>query len=133
MSRPLTVLITNACHYAGPGSVPVLLRDHGTVYCHDPSFGDAARARSFEVDHPGSIALSAGSPAGIADELAARGATIETVVHNDVHPNTLLPIERIPPEMLQAAFEALLLFPVERRSPRRCRWGGSAGRRRSAN
>ncbi len=108
----MSVLMTNVCQYTGPGSVPVLLREHGKLYCHDRSFADSVVARRFETEHAGAVALAAQGPHAIADELAGRGLDVETVIHNDVHPNTPLPIEEIPTEMLQAAFDALLLFPV---------------------
>lgn len=60
------VLLTHACRYAGPGIVPVLLRDGRTVLCHDGSFVDAAAARRFESEHAGAVALAAQSPAAIA-------------------------------------------------------------------
>lgn len=109
----MSVLMTHVCQYTGPGSVPVLLREHRELYCHDESFVDPVAARRFENEHPGALALAAQHPQALADELSARGLKVETVVHNDVHPNTPLPIEEIPTEMLQAAFEALLLFPVQ--------------------
>ncbi len=107
------VLLTHACRYAGPGIVPVLLRDGRTLLCHDGSFADAAAARRFESEHAGAVALAAQSPAAIAEELRARGASPESVVHNDVHPNTPRPIGEIPVAELQASFDALLLFPFE--------------------
>jgi NAD(P)-dependent dehydrogenase (short-subunit alcohol dehydrogenase family) len=106
------VLMTNVCQYTGPGSVPVLLREHGELYCHDGSFADPVAARRFETEHSGAVALAAQTPKALADELAARGTAIETVIHNDVHPNTPLPIEEISLEMFQAAFDDLLLFPT---------------------
>jgi len=109
----MSVLMTNVCQYTGPGSVPVLLREHRELYCHDNSFVDPVAARRFENEHPGALTLTAQDPQALADELAARGLKVETVVHNDVHPNTPLPIETIPTEMLQAAFDALLLFPAQ--------------------
>lgn len=108
----MSALLTNARQYAGPGSVPVLLRERGTLYCHDASFVDPAVARNFESEHAGAVALAAQTPLALADELAARAIALETVVHNDVYPNTPLPVEEIPTEMLRAAFDALLLFPV---------------------
>lgn len=109
----MTVLLTNACQYAGPGSVPVLLRDHGSLYCHDANFADSSAAQRFESENSGAIALAAQTPFALAEELSAKDVAIETVVHNDVHPNTPLPIEEIPTEMLQAAFDALLIFPIQ--------------------
>lgn len=109
----MTVLLTNVCQYVGPGSVPILLRDHGALYCHDASFVDPSAAQNFEAEHIGAVALAAQTPRALADELTARGVVVETVIHNDVHPNKPLPIEEIPTEMLQAAFDALLLFPVQ--------------------
>lgn len=108
----MSVLMTNVCQYTGPGSVPVLLREHPAIYCHDSSFVDPAVARQFETEHPGAVALTAQTPLAITDELASLGIGAETVIHNDVHPNTPLPIEEIPLEMLQASFEALFLFPA---------------------
>ena len=109
----MTVLLTHARQYAGPGVVPVLLRDRCEPYCHDASFVDPEAARTFEAQHPGAIALRAQTPAAIADELSARGVSPDAVVHNDVHPNTPRPIGEIPTEELQAAFDALLRFPFE--------------------
>jgi NAD(P)-dependent dehydrogenase (short-subunit alcohol dehydrogenase family) len=109
----MDVLLTHARQYAGPGIVPVLLREGARLLCHDPGFADAAAARRFESEHPGALALAARAPAEIAEELAARGASPEAVVHNDVHPNDPRPIESIPAEALQASFDALLRFPFE--------------------
>jgi NAD(P)-dependent dehydrogenase (short-subunit alcohol dehydrogenase family) len=108
----MSVLMTNVCQYTGPGSVPVLLREHGELHCHDGSFVDPVAARRFEAEHSGAVALAAQTPQALADELAARGIAIATVIHNDVHPNAPLPIEEIPPEMFEAAFDALVLFPI---------------------
>jgi hypothetical protein len=41
----MRVLVTNVTQYAGPGTIPVLLRDGCDVLCHDGSFTDPA-ARS---------------------------------------------------------------------------------------
>lgn len=109
----MDVLLTNACQYAGPGTVPVLLRDRARLCCHDTSFVDPDVARSFEARHRGATALKAQTPAAIADELLARSVSPEAVVHNDVHPNTPRPIGEIPTEELQASFDALLRFPFE--------------------
>jgi len=108
----MPVLMTNVCQYTGPGSVPILLREHSALYCHDSGFVDPERARRFETEYPGAIALSAQTPQALADALASLGIVVDTVIHNDVHPNTPMPIEQIPLEMLQASFEALLLFPA---------------------
>lgn len=45
----MSVLMTNVCHCTGPGTVPVLLRNHGAPYCHDGSFADSAAGRRFEI------------------------------------------------------------------------------------
>jgi NAD(P)-dependent dehydrogenase (short-subunit alcohol dehydrogenase family) len=109
----MTVLLTHACQYTGPGIVPVLLRDRRRLFCHDTSFVDPDAARNFETRHGGAVALKGQTPAAIADELIATGASPDAVIHNDVHPNTPRPIGEIPTELLQAAFDALLRFPFE--------------------
>lgn len=108
----MTILLTHVCQYTGPGSVPVLLREHGRLYCHDRSFADAAAARDFEAAHPGAVALAAQSPEALVAELSGRGVAVDTVIHNDVHPNAPLPIEDIPLATFEAGFSALLLFPL---------------------
>lgn len=108
----MSVLMTNVCQYTGPGSVPVLLRERGGMYCHDAGFTDPAAARRFEAEHPGAVALAAQTPQALADELAAGRIAIDTIIHNDVHPNTPQPIDEIPLATLQASFDALLLFPA---------------------
>jgi NAD(P)-dependent dehydrogenase (short-subunit alcohol dehydrogenase family) len=108
----MSILMTHACQYAGPGSVPVLLREHGQLYCHDAGFSQETAAHAFEQANRGAVALRAQSPEALAEELARRGVAIDAVVHNDVHPNTPMPIEHIAPAAMQAGFEALLLFPM---------------------
>lgn len=105
--------MTHVCQYTGPGSIPVLLRDFGTVYCHDASFRNGDTAKRFEMDNPGTVALISQTPGDLIAEVAKRGLTIDTVIHNDVHPNVPLPIEEIPQTMFQTSLAALLLFPVE--------------------
>ena len=109
----MTVLMTHVCHYTGPGTVPILLRNHGRLYCHDRSFADPALAQRYEHENPGTVALRGQTPSELAAELGHLGIAIETVVLNDVHPNTPMPIEAIPIAMFQEAFAALMLFPVE--------------------
>jgi NAD(P)-dependent dehydrogenase (short-subunit alcohol dehydrogenase family) len=106
------VLMTNVMQYAGPGTIPALLREHDKIYCHDRRFADEDELKGFESAHPGAIGLRAQTPELIAKELSERKGLIGTVIHNDVHPNQPLPVEDIPVEMFQAAFEALMLFPL---------------------
>lgn len=105
--------MTNVCHYAGPGTIPILLRDFGSVYCHDASFVDLVAAKTFEEQNPGAKALSAQTPQSITNELTLKQVSVEVVIHNDVLPNTPLPLEEIPLAMFQESFAALTLFPVE--------------------
>lgn len=65
--------MTHVCQYVGPGSVPVLLRDHPKVYCHDVSFVDPIAVKNYEAAHPGTVALSAQSPQALVAELENRG------------------------------------------------------------
>jgi NAD(P)-dependent dehydrogenase (short-subunit alcohol dehydrogenase family) len=108
----VSALLTHARQFAGPGAVPVLLRQGVPLLAHDASFAEAGARRRFEAEHPGAVALAGQDPQALADELASRGVAVETVIHNDVHPNTPSPIEEIPLERLRSAFEALLLFPA---------------------
>jgi len=106
----MNILMTHVCQYTGPGSVPVLLREHGQLYCHDLSFADPDKARAFEQAHAGAVALAGQTPEALAAELQETG--IDTVIHNDAHPNFPMPVEQIPAAVWQASFEALLLFPM---------------------
>jgi len=107
----MTTLLTHACQYVGPGAVPVLVREGHRLYGHDSSFADAAAAHAFEVANPGVVALRGQAPIDIAEGLAARGVEVETVISNDVYPNTPQPIEDVSLETLRASIEALLVFP----------------------
>jgi NAD(P)-dependent dehydrogenase (short-subunit alcohol dehydrogenase family) len=107
----MTTLLTHACQYAGPGAVPVLLREGHRLYCHDSSFADSSAAQAFEAANPGAVALRAQSPDEIAEEFAMRGVDVETVISNDVYPNTPRPIEEVSLDTLRASIEALLVFP----------------------
>jgi 3-oxoacyl-[acyl-carrier protein] reductase len=108
----VSALLTHARQFAGPGAAPVLLRQGVPLLAHDASFAEAGARRRFEAEHPGAVALAGQDPRALADELASRGVSVETVIHNDVHPNAPGPIEEIPLERLRSAFEALLLFPA---------------------
>lgn len=108
----MSLLITNVVQYTGPGALPVLLRDHERVFCHDRSFADPERASSFMAEQPKAVALCGQTPDALVGELAAMGVGIDAVVHNDVHPNMPLPLEETPVAAYQAAFEALFLFPL---------------------
>lgn len=109
----MSILLTHATQYCGPGCVPVLLREHAQLWAHDPSFVDQDRARAFEAAHPGAVALGARDAPGLLALLAERGLRPQCVVHNDVHPNHPLPIENIPLAHWQASLQDLLLFPIQ--------------------
>ena len=108
----MNVLMTHVCQYTGPGSVPVLLREHGRLFCHDLSFADPAKAHAFALANPGAVALAGQTPEALVAELQAAGVGIDTVIHNDAHPNHPMPVEQIPAAIWQASFEALLIFPL---------------------
>jgi 3-oxoacyl-[acyl-carrier protein] reductase len=105
------VLITHVEQYAGPGAVPVFLREGMHLYCHDASFADHNIARAYEGSHPGAIALHGQTPEALMSELAERAVDLDVVVSNDVYPNTPFAIEDVPMDMLRNSFEALLVFP----------------------
>jgi NAD(P)-dependent dehydrogenase (short-subunit alcohol dehydrogenase family) len=84
----------------------------GPLYCHDHSFTDHASRLAFEAKHAGAVALSASTPSNLYSEIQSRNLSIDTIVHNDVHPNQPLPVEAIPLDSFQSAFNALFLFPV---------------------
>jgi len=113
----MPVLVTNVCEYTGPGVVPALLRDHAVVFCHDRSFANVAARHSFEAAHPGAVALSGQTPSELVTQLGSSphlaSVPLTAVVHNDVHPNTPLPIEAIPADHFQGAWQALYMFPVQ--------------------
>ncbi len=109
----MSILMTHVCQYTGPGAIAVLLRDHGKVFCHDVSFADEGNAKRFEATNPGTFAIRAQTAKDITAELDTLGTSIETVIHNDAHPNSPLPIEQIPRQMFHDSFEVLLLFPIE--------------------
>ncbi|MBI1892396.1 MAG: SDR family oxidoreductase [Burkholderiales bacterium] len=106
-----TLLLTHAKHYVGPGALPVLLREGMQVLCHDESFADTEAARAFEANFPGAVALRAQSPEGLIDELQQKKLAIDTLISNDVFPNSPHPIEELDVNTLRSSFEALLVFP----------------------
>jgi 3-oxoacyl-[acyl-carrier protein] reductase len=107
----MSILITHATQYAGPGSVDALRKPHPQIFCHDASFADPRLAAAFEQAHAGTLALTAQDPEAIAAELQQRGAAIETLIHNDVYPNQPAAIEKVHLDALRASIEALLVFP----------------------
>lgn len=109
----MSILLTNVTQYAGPGTLPVLLRDHERVFCHDRSFTDPEIARRFMAEHPRAHALSAQSPSTISGELDTLSVKISAVIHNDVHPNSPAAVDATPVDAYRQAFEALFTFPLE--------------------
>lgn len=106
------VLLTHVNQYVGPGALPALLRQSDVVACHDLSFRDPVAARTFQDQHPAVVVLQGQTPDEIAAELTERDIQIDTVVSNDVFPNTPLPIAEIPLDIVRNSFDALLLFPM---------------------
>jgi len=105
------VLITNVKHYVGPGTLPILLREHMLPVCHDSSFEDVEASLAFEKQYPGAIALRSQTPESLSSELKQRQVDLATIVSNDVFPNTPSPIEDVAIQALRDSFDALLLFP----------------------
>ena len=108
----MATLMTHVRQYTGPGTVPVLLEQQHALVCHDASFADPAAVSQFEAEYPDVTCLQAQTPEGIVEELNRRQIAIDTVIHNDVYPNTPLPIEDIPLSIFQESFAALYLFPM---------------------
>lgn len=108
-----TVLVTHATQYAGPGAVSTLVRLGWRVIAHDISFGLAGAREDYAAAHAGVLCLAAQQPAALADEICARGWTLDAVVSNDVYPNTPQPVEAIDPVEALRSFEALFLFPMQ--------------------
>ncbi len=106
------VLITHVQQYAGPGAVPILLREGWHLLCHDASFADDDAARAFEAAHPGAVALRGQTPEALHAELQQRRVDIDVLVSNDVFPNSPQPIEEVALATLRDSFEALLVFPL---------------------
>ncbi|MEV0694761.1 SDR family oxidoreductase [Streptomyces sp. NPDC050388] len=104
-------LITNVTQYAGPGTVPVLLRNGYQVLCHDPSFRARGVRERYATAHPGVVCLDASEPEEIHAEADALGGTVDVVISNDVHPISRTAIEDISPNELRATFEAVLIVP----------------------
>ncbi len=108
----MATLMTHVCQYTGPGTVPVLVGHQHKLICHDASFIKQEEVEQFEKNFPGVICLKAQTPEAIVDELKLSNITIDTVIHNDVFPNTPLLIEEIPLRIFQDSFSALLIFPM---------------------
>ena len=104
-------LVTNVTQYAGPGVVPVLLRQGFTVVCHDPSFSEAAERRRYEAEFAGTTCLAAQTPDEVAQEVEQRAVAIDAIVSNDVHPTRPAPFEDVSIKDLRATFEAVVVFP----------------------
>lgn len=104
-------LVTNVTQYAGPGVVPVLLRQGFTVVCHDPSFSEAAERRHYEAEFVGATCLAAQTPDEVVQEVEQRAVAIDAVVSNDVHPIMPAPFENISIKDLRTTFEAVMVFP----------------------
>ncbi len=104
-------LVTNVTRYAGPGVVPVLLRQGYTVVCHDRSFADPTERTRYEAELAGTTCLAAQTPDEIAREMEAQEIVLDAAVSNDVHPISPVPVENVALGDLRATFEAVVVFP----------------------
>lgn len=106
-----TALVTNVTQYAGPGTVPVLLRQGFAVICHDPSFSKATERRRYEAEFAGATCLAAQTPEEVAQEVEQRAVALDAIVSNDVYPTKPAPFEDVFIKDLRATFEAVVVFP----------------------
>lgn len=104
-------LVTNVTQYAGPGVVPVMLRQGFTVVCHDPSFFELTERRRYEAEFAGTTCLAAQTPDEVAQEVEQRAVALDAIVSNDVYPITPAAFEDISIKDLRATFEAVMVFP----------------------
>ena len=107
----MRVLVTNVTQYAGPGTIPVLLRDGCDVLCHDGSFTDPVARAAYSDRHPGALCLDAQTPEEIHAAVTGDGRPVDGIVSNDIYPITRNAIEEIPLNDLRSTFEAVLVFP----------------------
>lgn len=107
----MRVLVTNVTHYAGPGTIPVLLDGGSEILCHDSSFVDPSARAGYADRYPGVLCLDAQTPEEIHAAATRDGLTVDGIVSNDVYPITHTAIEEIPLDDLRSTFEAVLVFP----------------------
>ncbi len=104
-----SIFITNATQYTGPGVVRALVAHNYHVICHDTSFANKGDREDFARETK-TYAIAAQSPEDIYKEVSSIG-DVDKFVFNDAYPNTPALIEDICVDTMNAAFQALLVFP----------------------
>ncbi|MFL0801087.1 MAG: SDR family oxidoreductase [Agarilytica sp.] len=105
-----TVLVTHVTQYTGPGIIPTLVKHGYQVLCHDTSFVDTTARQDYANKHK-VVTLSAQTPEEIYAEVKET-ERIERFVFNNIYPNVPTPIEDLPIDTWQEAFQALTIFPI---------------------
>lgn len=109
----MSIVLTNATAFSGPGFLEIYDGSLGKLYCHDSLFADSEKRDRFEEEHKNCIALSGQSPTEICSELESLRVTVTKLINNDVHPNFPKPIEEISVDEYRMSIESLFLFPIE--------------------
>ncbi len=104
-------LVTHLSEYAGLPGAAALAADGCRVFCHDPSFADAAARHAFAAGNPGLEPLTATAPEDLVAEVTGIAGRLDVVVSNDTHPATRARIEQADAQAYRETIEALMVWP----------------------
>ncbi|MEM7018060.1 MAG: SDR family oxidoreductase [Pseudomonadota bacterium] len=108
-----TILIVNACRYAGPDAIKALGGETHQLFCHDASFADTTARTAFENNNPDVKALSSTSPEDAVAEVLESVQVIDVLFCNHFQPPEMKPLKETDDELFRATLETLLVEPYQ--------------------
>lgn len=106
-----TVLITNACRYAGPDAVAALSGNAHTVLCHDMSFGEADARVAFREKYANAHALTNTSSERAVAEAFEQSDIVDVLFCNHFQAPEAKPFDETSSEEFRQTLENLLVDP----------------------
>ena len=101
------ILVTHVLGFLGLPAALACAAQGAHVFCHDPSFGDAAQRAAFVRSHPALVPVAAQTPSALAGECGP----LACLVANHDHPAIRTPFGPAAVDELKAAMEALCVEP----------------------
>jgi NAD(P)-dependent dehydrogenase (short-subunit alcohol dehydrogenase family) len=107
------ILITDALHFAGPGTCKGLVELGAKVFAQDVGFSDRAAREAFSSMNPDIGVIDASLAKDIAEQALLQLGRVDVLINNDAYPAPHIPIDEAKPEDMRAALEHLVVRGFE--------------------
>lgn len=103
------IVLTDALHFVGPGTVPSFLAQGVELLVQDDQFQDTEKRTEFEQAFPAAMVARARTVGDLAAEALDRLGSVDVLINNDAFPAKKLPIEEATADDLRDALERLVI------------------------